>query len=668
MANRLAAATSPYLLQHKDNPVDWYEWGDEAFVAARKRDVPILLSVGYAACHWCHVMAHESFEDPATADYLNEHFVPVKVDREERPDIDAIYMEATTAMTGHGGWPMTCVLTADGEPFFSGTYFPPEPRLGMPSFRQVLEALVAAWRDRRDEVSTVGAQVTNHLRRAAQPTASAIEDVGGRAVASLRRTFDERYAGFGAAPKFPPSMVLEFLLRRAARADDAEALRMAERTLEAMARGGMYDQIGGGFARYSVDERWDVPHFEKMLYDNALLLRVYLHWWRQTGSPLAERVARATADFLLRELFTTHGGFASALDADSEGEEGTFYVWTPEALRAALGDDDGAYAAATFGVSGTGNFEHGTSTLRLDADPDDWGRYRDVVSRLMRMRDKRVRPARDDKVVASWNGLAIAALAEAGVLFEEPRYLDAAQSAGRLMVEVHLQSDGALRRVSRDGRAGVPAGVLDDYACVAEGLLSLFAATGDASWFDRARDLTGHILERFGDGAGAFYDTADDAEVLIKRPSDPTDNAYPSGQGMTASLLTTLYGLTGADVYREARDALVSRLAGLGAAAPRFAGQTLATIEAVLDGPRQVAVVGEPGDPRRQALLRAAFALPAPGAVIASGNGADARVALLEDRSLIDGSPAAYACSFFVCELPVTSPDRLQFAAPRATR
>jgi uncharacterized protein len=663
MANRLAAATSPYLLQHKDNPVDWHEWGDQAFVAARKRDVPILLSVGYAACHWCHVMAHESFEDPAIAGYVNEHFVPVKVDREERPDIDAIYMEATTAMTGHGGWPMTCVLTADGDPFFAGTYFPPEPRLGMPSFRQVLEALVAAWRDRRDEVSTVGTQVTNHLRRTAQPTAGAIDDVGVVAVASLRRTFDERHAGFGAAPKFPPSMVLEFLLRRAARAGDPEALRMAELTLEAMARGGMYDQLGGGFARYSVDERWDVPHFEKMLYDNALLLRVYLHWWRQTGSPLAERVARGTADFLLRELCTEDGGLASALDADSEGEEGKFYVWSPETLHAALGDDDGAYAAATFGVTAGGNFEHGTSTLRLDADPDDWGRYGGIVSGLMHERDQRIRPARDDKVVASWNGLAIAALAEAGVLLDEMRYLDAAQSAGRLLVDVHLQSDGSLRRVSRDGRVGAPAGVLEDYASVADGFLSLFAATGEADWFKRARDLTRQILERFSDGEGSFFDTAEDAEVLIKRPNDPTDNAYPSGQGMTASVLTTLYGLTGADEYREARDALVSRLAGLGAAAPRFAGQTLATIEAVLDGPRQVAVVGEAGDKRQQALLRAAFALPVPGLVIASGNGADGSVALLEDRGLIDGRPAAYACSSFVCELPVTSPDRLQFVA-----
>ncbi len=663
-AHRLREATSPYLQQHSENPVDWYEWGEEAFAAARERDVPIFLSVGYAACHWCHVMAHESFEDQATADYLNEHFVSVKVDREERPDIDAIYMEATQAMTGHGGWPMTCILTPDGEPFFTGTYFPLEPRHGMPSFRLVLEAIWTAWRDRRDEVTSISADVASHLRKAQQLPSSSIEEVGTQAVAGLRQSFDERYAGFGRAPKFPPSMVCEFLLRRAARVDDAEALRMAERTLEAMARGGMHDQLGGGFARYSVDDRWDVPHFEKMLYDNALLLRVYLHWWRQTATPLAERVARETADFMLRELGTAEGGLASALDADSEGEEGTFYVWTPDQLVAALGDDDGAYAVSTFGVSRQGNFEHGTSTLRLDADPPDWSRHRDVVDRLMRERDNRVRPARDDKVVASWNGLAIAALAEAGVLLDEPRYLDAARAAGQLLVDVHLDDAGALRRVSRDGLVGRPAGVLDDYACVADGFLALFAATGEARWYEHARHLTGQIQERFSDGAGGFFDTAADAEVLLKRPQDSSDNAYPSGQAMTATVLTSMFGLTGDEGYRGVAETLLGRLSGVGARAPRFAGQTLATMEALLDGPRQVAVVGAADDPRRHALVRAAFALPHPGLVVATGDGTGGiertPVALLERRSIINGQPTGYACHHFVCDLPVTSPDDLR--------
>ena len=659
MANRLAAATSPYLLQHADNPVDWYEWGEEAFAEARRRDVPVFLSIGYAACHWCHVMAHESFEDATVAEYLNEHFVSVKVDREERPDLDAIYMEATQAMTGHGGWPMSCVLTPDGVPFFAGTYYPPAPRMGMPSFRQVLEAIVAAWRERRTEVDRISGDVAEHLRASRDLPGGSNLDVGGLAVVNLAKNFDERYAGFGPAPKFPPSMVCEFLLRHAARTNDADALRMAERTLEAMARGGMYDQVGGGFARYSVDERWDVPHFEKMLYDNALLLRAYLHWHRQTGSPLGERVARETADFLLRELATAEGGLASALDADSEGEEGVFYVWTPESLREALGEDDGAYAVEVFGVTAQGNFEHGTSTLRLDADPSDAQRFDEVRRRLLTAREQRVRPARDDKVVAAWNGLAGAALAEAGVILDEPRYLDAARGVARLLLDVHLV-DGRLRRVSRDGAVGTPHGVLEDYACVADGLLALFGATGEADYVEAAVGLVAAILQHFPDGNGGFYDTADDAEALLKRPQDPADNASPSGQAMTLTVLIALSSLTGDDRYTDAASALGRRLAGLGERAPRFAGQTLSALEALADGPRQVAVVGPDGDPGRQALLRAAYSLPHPGQVVAVGNGEVATVPLLDRRPLLEGRATAYACQHFVCELPVTDPAELR--------
>ncbi len=660
MANRLKDSTSPYLLQHKENPVDWQEWGEQAFAEARSRDVPVLLSVGYAACHWCHVMAHESFEDQATADDLNAGFVAIKVDREERPDIDAVYMEATQAMTGQGGWPMTCVLTPDGKPFFAGTYFPREPRLGMPAFRQVLTAVSTAWQERREEVDRIGVDVAGHLQQVQQLPSGGVDDLGAIAMPVLRRTFDERHAGFGAAPKFPPSMVCEFLLRRAARTDDAEALRMVERTLEAMARGGMYDQLGGGFARYSVDERWDVPHFEKMLYDNALLLRVYLHWWRQTGNPTAERIVRGAADFMLRELATPQGGFASALDADSEGEEGTFYVWSPDQLTATLGREDGAYAVAAFGVSPAGNFEAGTSTLRLDQDPVDSRRHDDVVRRLMAERDKRVRPARDDKVVAAWNGLAIAALAEAAVVLDEPRYLLAARSAGQLLVDVHLLSGARLRRVSRDGAVGAPAGVLEDYACVADGLLALFGVTGELQWFEIAERLTGQIVERFADGRGGFYDTAADAEVLLKRPQDPADNAYPSGQGMTATVLTTMFGLTGDDTYREAAQTLVDRLSGLAERAPRFAGQTLSAAEALYDGPRQVAVVGLSGDDARHRLVRAAYRLAHPGLVLAQGDGAEATVPLLQNRGLVDGQATAYVCRHFVCDLPVTAPEAVR--------
>ncbi len=653
MANRLASATSPYLLQHADNPVHWYEWGDEAFEAARSRDVPIFLSVGYAACHWCHVMAHESFEHQATADYLNEHFVSVKVDREERPDIDAIYMEATQAMTGHGGWPMTCVLTPDGAPFFAGTYFPVEPRMGMPAFRQVLEALNAAWHDRRDEITKVGSDISTHLRTTREIPRGSRDDVTTHAVASLSQSFDETHAGFGAAPKFPPSMVCEFLLRHAARTDDSEALRLAERTLEAMARGGMYDQLGGGFARYSVDERWDVPHFEKMLYDNALLLRAYVHWHRQTGSELAARVALETGQFLLRELVTADGGFASALDADSEGEEGTFYVWTPGELKEALGPEDGAFAIETFAVSERGNFERGASTLRLDREPGDDARLAQVRQQLMAVRDERVRPARDDKVVAAWNGLTISALAETGVILDEPAFVDAARAAARLLVDVHLES-GRLKRVSRDGVAGRPAGVLEDYSCVADGLLTLFAATGEREWYDVAHGLLDQILTHFPDGRGGCFDTADDAEALLKRPQDPADNASPSGQSMTLSVLITMAGLTGDQSQLAAAHALLEGLTGLAEAAPRFAGQTLSAIEALSDGPRQIAVVGRQEDPGRAALVKAAHRLPHPGQVIAVGDGADAVVPLLEHRTLVDRRATAYACREFVCELPVT--------------
>ncbi len=659
MTNRLAAATSPYLLQHADNPVDWQEWGEPAFAEARERDVPVFLSVGYAACHWCHVMAHESFEHEPTAAYLNQHFVSVKVDREERPDIDAIYMEATQSMTGHGGWPMTCILTPEGAPFFAGTYFPRVAGRGMPAFGQVLEAIVTAWTQRRDEVTSISADIAGHLQTTHELPGARTEDVTAHAVAELARSFDETHAGFGDAPKFPPSMVCEFLLRHAARTSDAESLRMAEQTLEAMARGGIYDQLAGGFARYSVDARWDVPHFEKMLYDNALLLRAYVHWHRQTGSALAARVARETARFMVSELGTDEGGLASALDADSDGHEGTFYVWTPEELEKHLGVD-AAFAQALFGLRDGGNFEAGTSTLRLDRDPaaEERDRFDGVRRTLLDARSERTRPARDDKVVAAWNGLAVAALAEAGVILDEPDLVEAARAAARLLVTVHLV-DGRLRRVSRGGRAGAPGGVLEDYACVADGLLALFSVTGEAQWYDVAAELVGVIETHFADGRDGFYDTADDAEILVKRPQDPADNAAPSGQAMTLTALVGLQGLTGDTSRAERAQRLVSRLAGLAERAPRFAGQTLTAMEAMADGPRQVAIVGAADDPARSALVTAAHRLAHPGQVVAVGDGERAVVPLLEDRPLVHGRPTAYACHDFVCDLPVTDPAAL---------
>ncbi len=649
MANRLATATSPYLLQHADNPVDWWEWEPAAFEEARRRNVPVLLSVGYAACHWCHVMAHESFEDDATAAYLNEHFVSIKVDREERPDVDAVYMDATTSMTGQGGWPMTCVLDHDGNPFFAGTYFPDQPRHGQPSFRQVLEALTDAWQTKPDDVHRVAGKLREHLARATAMAAGAItEETLEEAVGLLQREYDEVRGGFGGAPKFPPSMVLEFLRRRG-------ETTMLPRTLEAMARGGLYDQLGGGFARYSVDASWVVPHFEKMLYDNAQLLGLYA----RVGGPLCDRIARETADFMLRELGTAEGGLASALDADSEGVEGRFYAWTPAQLVEALGPEDGAWAAQVFSVTDAGTFEHGASTLQLLEDPGPGeARLVDVRRRLFDARAARVRPALDDKVVAAWNALAITALCDAGLRLGEPRYVDAAVAAGELLWRVHVV-DGRLRRVSRDGVVGAPAGVLEDHGCVASGFLSLVQATGDAVWLDRARVLLDAAIERFRADDGGFFDTAADAEVLVARPRDPGDNASPSGLSSMVHALVDAHALTGDGRYREVAEEALATVAALAEKAPRFAGWSLAAAQTMQGGPLEVAVVGPAGEERAALALRARHH---PGAVVIEADGPRDDVPLLSGRTPVDGHAAAYVCRGFVCERPVTTVEALQAA------
>ncbi|HWV27196.1 MAG TPA: thioredoxin domain-containing protein [Aeromicrobium sp.] len=650
MANRLASATSPYLLQHADNPVDWWEWGPEALAEAQRLDRPILLSVGYASCHWCHVMAHESFEDPATAQYMNDHYVNIKVDREERPDVDAVYMRATQAMTGHGGWPMTCVLTPSGEPFFAGTYFPPEPRQGSPAFTQVLQALADAWENRRDEVESVGRDVLEHLAAKVDVSGSGLgASELAAAVAGLRRSFDAEAGGFGASPKFPPSMVLEMLLRHADRTGDG--LDMVEVTCEAMARGGMYDQLGGGFARYAVDRTWQVPHFEKMLYDNALLLRVYLHWWRQTGNPLGERIARETAAFLLAELRTAEGGFASGLDADSDGHEGTFYVWGPAQLDAALGADDAAWVAQLCSVTRTGTFERGLSTLQLSADPDDPERWQRLKERLLDIRSRRTRPDRDDKVVASWNGLAISALCEAGVLLQEPDLIAAAVTAAELLVSVHGTDGAEFSRTSRDGVAGANRAVLDDHGAVAEAFLNVLGVTGDAVWLERARTLLDRALAHFTADDGGFYDTADDAENLIVRPRDDADNAYPSGASALVHALIAFSAVTGEHAYRAAAERAIAATSRLAVEAPRFAGWTLAAAEAMLAGPKEVAVVGQIGGEMHRAALR----LTSPGAVVVAGE-PGLQIPLFEHRDRVDGKTAAYVCEGFVCRQPVTDP------------
>ncbi|RAY14372.1 N-acylglucosamine 2-epimerase [Actinomadura craniellae] len=647
--NRLKDATSPYLLQHADNPVDWFPWGDAAFEEARRRDVPILLSVGYAACHWCHVMAHESFEDAETARLMNDLFVNVKVDREERPDVDAVYMEATQAMTGQGGWPMTVFATPDGHPFYCGTYFPNQ------HFRTLLEAVHRAWTTQRDEVVQQGRQVVDALASRG-PVEGGAEPPGAEtlatAVTALAATYDTARGGFGGAPKFPPSMVLEFLLRRHALGGDPEALAMASHTYEAMARGGLYDQLGGGFARYSVDAGWVVPHFEKMLYDNALLARGYAHWWRLGGSPLARRIALETCDWMLRDLLTPQGGLASALDADSEGEEGRYYVWTSEQLREVLGEEDGAHATELFEVTGT--FEHGTSVLQLLHDPVDEERYARIRAALLDARAGRVPPARDDKVVTAWNGLAIAALAECGALFDRPDLVEAARTAARLIEDLHLDG-GRLLRTSRDGVAGPHAGVLEDYADLAEGLLTLHSVTGDPAYVRTAGELLETVLTRFGDGAGGFYDTADDAERLFRRPQDPTDNATPSGQFAAAGALLSYAALTGSARHREAAEAALAPVTPLAERHARFAGWGLAVAAARRGGPLEIAVVGEPDDPRTRELHRTALLAAAPGAVVTVGAPGGSEVPLLAGRGLVGGVPAAYVCRDFACRLPVTT-------------
>ena len=661
MVNRLAGATSPYLLQHAENPVDWFEWGDEAFDEARRRDVPVLLSVGYAACHWCHVMAHESFEDPTTAAEMNAGFVNIKVDREERPDVDAVYMEAVQAMTGSGGWPMTAFLTPNGRVFYAGTYFPSEPQGQMPAFRQVLAAVGDAWRSRRDEVESTGRRIAEQLSARAVVSGQhpPRDEELDAAVTAIAAEYDHVHGGFGTQPKFPPSMAVEWLLRHHHRTGRTQALQMVTGTCEAMARGGMYDQLGGGFARYSVDRSWVVPHFEKMLYDNALLLRAYLHWYAATGSPLAERVVAETATFLLRDLRTGEGAFASALDADTEGVEGLTYVWTPSELVDALGAEDGAWAAELLHVTAGGTFEQGASTLQLRHEPEDADRWLDVRTRLLAARMRRPQPSRDDKVVASWNGLAIAALAEAGVLLDEPRWTRAAESAASLLVGVHW--DGSrLARVSRGGVAGAPSGVLDDYAGVADGLLVLGGVTGQTRWSSVATQILDVALESFVDGDDV-YDTAADAtdERLGRRPTDPTDNAYPSGRSAFAHALLRAAAVTGETRYRTTGEAALGTAQALSTRAPRFVSWALAAAETARVGPVEVAVIGAPDSPSAATLLRTAVRQAPPGSAVVAGApdpDGESDVPLLRHRDLVDGQPAAYVCRGFVCRAPVTSP------------
>lgn len=659
MSNRLAGATSPYLRQHADNPVHWRQWTPEALAEATDRDVPILLSVGYAACHWCHVMAHESFADDEVGAAMNDGFVCIKVDREERPDIDAVYMNATVALTGQGGWPMTCFLTPDGRPFFCGTYYP------KPTFLQLLAAVTDTWRHRRSEVEEASDRIAGELRSMAAglsgggpPLQPALCD---HAVAAVMRDEDVARGGFATnpagAPKFPPSALLEALLRNHERTGDVMPMEAVERTCTAMARGGIYDQLAGGFARYSVDASWVVPHFEKMLYDNALLLRAYAHWARRTANPLARKVTAETAEFLIAEL-GADGMFTSSLDADAAGVEGLTYVFTPGELREVLGDDDGRWAAELFGVTEAGTFEQGASVLQLPRDPADPDRFARVRAALLAARLTRPQPGRDDKVVTAWNGLAITALAEASVALDRPEFLHAATQCAHTMSDLHM-CDGRLRRASLGGVVGESAGVLEDHAAFATALLTLHQMTGDSVWLQAGTTLLDIALDHFADPArpGRWFDTADDAEALMVRPADPLDGATPSGASLMAEALLVAAHLAPAeraDRYAAAAEATLAAATPILLRLPRSGGHWLAVAEAAVRGPLQIAVACEPG---RSGLLTAARRLAPGGAVVVGGPANSSE--LLIDRDRVDGADAAYVCRGRTCDLPVTTAQEL---------
>jgi uncharacterized protein YyaL (SSP411 family) len=671
--NRLIHEASPYLLQHAHNPVEWYPWGEEAFERARREDKPLLVSIGYAACHWCHVMERESFEDPDTAALMNRDFVSIKVDREERPDVDAIYMDAVQAMTGRGGWPLTAFLTPEGKPFYAGTYFPNEDRHGLPSFRRILTAIAETWRERRDEVETQGQRLVEAISR---PGLVASEeplgdDVLSDAFLALRRAFDARWGGFGGAPKFPQPMTLEFLLR-AHLHEQPEALDMLMTTLDRMAAGGVYDQIGGGFHRYAVDERWHVPHFEKMLYDNAQLLRLYTRAWQVTRRETYRRVALETAAYLLREMRQPEGGFSSSQDADSEGFEGAFFVWAYDDLAALVGPA----VAAAFGAIPGGNWEGGTNVLwrphpfeavaaemdvedeRLRADVDD------ARGRLFEERERRPRPATDDKVLAAWNGLAIAGLAEAGRVFEVDAYVDAATDAAAFVLSALRDDEGRLLRSWRAGRPG-PRGFADDHALLADGLLTLFETTFELRWFTAARELCDELLRSFVDvEGGGFFQTAADARSLVIRPKELFDNAVPSGNSAAADVLLRMARLTGAPGYEDAAATALGVVRGAMAEAPTGFGLALCALDAYLSPSREIAIVGDPTSADTRALARTVTAerfVPNHVLAVAAPGDAEAaeRVPLLAGRSQLDGSPTAYVCERFACNLPVTTPAEL---------
>jgi uncharacterized protein len=672
VTNRLALETSPYLLQHKDNPVDWYPWGEEALARARADDKPIFLSIGYSACHWCHVMEHESFENRETAALLNTLFVPIKVDREERPDLDSIYMEAVQRLAGHGGWPMSVFLTPDGRPFFGGTYYPPEPRHGMPAFKTLLHAVSDAYHDKRADIEQSASRITDSLGKHF-PLSDRLElssDSVAHAARALGPSYDPENAGFGRAPKFPQPMSLEVLLR-AHRHGNARAINMVTRTLTNMAQGGIYDQLGGGFHRYSVDDQWLVPHFEKMLYDNAQLARIYVYAYQATGNPFFRSIAEETLRYVQREMTSPEGGFYATQDADSEGHEGKFFVWTPEEITSVLGDDAEEFMYV-YDVTAYGNFE-GQNILHLERDVAaiamelnvDRGEFENRLARcrakLFEVRERRVHPARDQKVITAWNGLMLRAFVTAASAFGDKSFMATAEANAAFIMRV-MRRDGRLLRTYKDGEAKLN-GYLEDYAFLADGLLALYEATGTIGYLDEARALADTILARFAEPQGGpFFNTSDDHERLVSRPREIFDNAVPSGNSVAAEVLLRLAAHTGDDRYRLAAVHAIAPLQDEMARAPLAFGRLLCAADMAVESPRELAIIGDPGAADVEALLRVAFGRFDPNLVIAISDQAAAAASgspIVQGRTQRNGRATAYVCERYACQNPVTDPDAL---------
>ena len=672
MPNRLAKETSPYLLQHAENPVDWYPWGDEAFEAARERGVPVLLSVGYSSCHWCHVMERESFENHQIAAMMNDRFVSIKVDREERPDVDSVYMTAVQAMTGQGGWPMTVFMTAAGEPFYGGTYFPPDDRGGLPAFPRVLDVISDAFNNRRMEVLSSGRQLAERIRQTftAQTDAEPLTDgVLRAAFGGLRSQFDDQSGGFGLQPKFPQPSALEFLLRYHARTGSSDALEMVELTLDRMAAGGIHDQIGGGFHRYSTDAYWIVPHFEKMLYDNALLARLYTHAYQVTGSMPYARVAQGIVNYVLREMTSESGGFYSAQDADSEGVEGKFFVWRPEELTRILGRPDAEVVADYYGVTSAGNFE-GRTILTVPNDPADVAAHHSMSvqdldlliessnAKLLATRSERVSPMTDTKIIVSWNGLMLAALAEAGAVFDRDDYLEAARANADFLLD-RMMDDGRLRRTDSRSPNGA-LGFLDDHAALIDGLLALHRADGGHRWLIEAEALARKAIDLFWDPVSQqLFDTGRDQESLIVRPRDVMDNPSPSGHSMMADTLLRLSTITGDSDMRSIATKSIRGVRAVMAQFPTGAGHWLCTLDSYLSDSTEVVVMTRPGYEGPRALLRRLASRYQPGLVVAASSEADSppNWPVFHDRTATNGQPTAYVCLNYTCKLPTTDPD-----------